>query len=267
MRPARVERARLPKSNRIVPLPCQDRARQRACGARLDARLDEKDGPQPARLDDDEFPEAVPMSETGTTQLLNRCLHRLQAGAELGREELFQHACERLRRLTRKILRDYSRLQRWQETDDVFQSAMVRLHQNLQKHTPASAQEFFQWSAKEIRRTLIDLSRHHFGPEGSAANYATPLRVPQGENTPPPHREPAGAPGDAGSLGDWTELHEQIEALPAQEKLAFDLLWYHELTQEEAAEVLGVDRRTVIRWWQSAKRLLMERMKGNMPGL
>lgn len=207
------------------------------------------------------------MPEPNTTQLLNNCLQRLQAGDQSAREELFRHACERLRRLTRKILRDYARLQRWQETDDVFQSAMLRLHQNLQTHTPASAKEFFQWSAKEIRRTLIDLSRHHFGPEGSAANYATPLRVPQGENTPPPDREPAGDSCDGDSLANWTELHEQIESLPAQERLAFDLLWYHELTQEEAAEILGVNRRTVIRWWQSAKRELAQRMKGNLPGL
>jgi RNA polymerase sigma-70 factor (ECF subfamily) len=206
------------------------------------------------------------MSESNTTQHLNHCLARLQAGDPSAREELFQRACERLRRLTRKMLRDYARLQRWQETDDVFQSAMLRLHQNLQKHTPASAQEFFQWSAKEIRRTLIDLSRHHFGPEGSAANYATPLQIEKREQPPQIH-EKVEQTNNPDCLGDWTELHQQIEALPPQERTAFDLLWYHELTQEEAAAILGVDRRTVIRWWQSAKSELVKRMKGNMPGL
>jgi len=206
------------------------------------------------------------VSESNTT-VLNRCLQRLQAGDASAREELFQRACERLRRLTRKMLRDYARLQRWQETDDVFQSAMLRLHQNLQNHTPASAQEFFQWSAKEIRRTLIDLSRHHFGPEGSAANYATPLRIEKREDTPPPDREKVEETNDPARLGDWTELHEQIELLPAEERTVFDLLWYHELTQEEAAEILGMDRRTVIRRWQSAKRNLVQRMKGNLPGI
>jgi RNA polymerase sigma factor (sigma-70 family) len=206
------------------------------------------------------------MPEANTT-VLNACLARLQAGDPAAREELFQRVCERLRRLTRKMLRDYARLQRWQETDDVFQVAMLKLHQNLQKHTPTSAQEFFQWSAKEIRRTLIDLSRHHFGPEGSAAHYATPLRLEKGDDSSPPEREKVEETNDPARLADWTALHEQIEVLPPQERTAFDLLWYHELTQEEAAEILGVDRRTVIRWWQSAKRELVQRMKGNLPGL
>jgi RNA polymerase sigma-70 factor (ECF subfamily) len=52
-------------------------------------------------------------------------LDRLQAGDESARKELINCACERLTRLTRKMLKNYPRLKRWEQTDDVFQNAAV----------------------------------------------------------------------------------------------------------------------------------------------
>jgi RNA polymerase sigma factor (sigma-70 family) len=131
---------------------------------------------------------------------------------------------------------------------------------------PDSSTEFFGWSGRVIRHTLIDLSRHYFGAEGLAANHATPARNAGGNETPP--REPAGDDRsiDPRQLAEWTKLHEQIELLPPDERILFDLLYYHEMTQQDAAEVLGVDRRTIIRRWQVARQRLMERFHGQPPG-
>ncbi len=52
---------------------------------------------------------------------------------------------------------------------------------------------------------------------------------------------------------EWTEFHQQVEALPEDEREVFNLLWYGELTQAEAAEILGIAVRTVIRRWQAAR--------------
>ena len=52
---------------------------------------------------------------------------------------------------------------------------------------------------------------------------------------------------------EWTEFHEQIEALPEEEREVFNLVWYQQLTHEQAAEVLGVTTRTVRRRWQDAR--------------
>ena len=62
---------------------------------------------------------------------VQRCLDRLQAGDEVARKDLLNAACERLLRLTRKMLRADGRLKRWEQTDDVFQNAMLRLHRSL----------------------------------------------------------------------------------------------------------------------------------------
>src|SRR2546426_1060956 len=44
-------------------------------------------------------------------------IDRLQAGDLKARDELLGHACERLRRLTRKMLKGFVRLKRWELTD------------------------------------------------------------------------------------------------------------------------------------------------------
>jgi RNA polymerase sigma-70 factor (ECF subfamily) len=53
-----------------------------------------------------------------------------------------------------------------------------------------------------------------------------------------------------------TTFHEQVAALPAEEREVFELLWYHELPLAEAAELLGVSEPTVKRRHLRARRLL-----------
>src|SRR5256885_9614190 len=50
----------------------------------------------------------------------------------------------------------------------------------------------------------------------------------------------------------WTELHEQIGALPDEEREVVGLLFYQGLSQAETAEVLGISLRTVQRRWHDA---------------
>ena len=65
---------------------------------------------------------------------------------------------------------------------------------------------------------------------------------------------------------EWTEFHEQVRALPEEEQEVFNLVWYEQLTQEQAAEVLGVTTRTVRRRWQDARyRLCKARMGEPLP--
>jgi len=57
-----------------------------------------------------------------------------------------------------------------------------------------------------------------------------------------------------------------VEALPDDEKEVFDLLWYQELTQAEAAALLNVSERTIKRRWASARLRLHEILGGELPG-
>ena len=86
-------------------------------------------------------------------------------------DKLIESASDRLLRLTRRMLRNYPHLHRWERTDDVFQTAVMRLHRSLTEVKPESVSQFFGLAATQIRRTLIDLVRHHFGPQGQAAQH------------------------------------------------------------------------------------------------
>jgi RNA polymerase sigma-70 factor (ECF subfamily) len=194
----------------------------------------------------------------GNTAELQRWLDRLRQGDEAqarqARDQLLTRAGARLEELARRMLRRYPRLRRWEQTGDVLQSAVLRLHRALAEVRPRSVGEFFGLAATQIRRELIDLSRHHFGPQGGAAHHHTDPPDSQG----PGPVENAPDRGEPASLLEWAEFHEAVGRLPDTERQAFDLLWYEGLTQKEAAAVLGVTERTVKNRWRSAKLLLAE---------
>lgn len=65
--------------------------------------------------------------DAGHTTKLQRWLDLLRRGHADARNEVVDHACERLRNLTRRMLLGYRKLRRWSETDDVLQNALLRL--------------------------------------------------------------------------------------------------------------------------------------------
>ena len=198
-----------------------------------------------------------------TLQLVG-LLDRMRAGDTTARQRIVEHACGRLRGLARKMLRRYPRVHRWEETDDVFVEAITRLDRALETVQPESPRHFYYLAATQIRRVLIDLLRRYCGPEGLGSHYDTAARTPDGEAQP--RYEADDTTGEPSSLAQWTEFHEQVEGLPDVEREAFNLLWYEQITQEEAAEVLGVTTRTIRRRWQDARyRLCKARLGEPLP--
>ena len=197
------------------------------------------------------------MAEGNTTQL-QRCLDLLRAGDEHARDALIQHACERLMRLTRKMFRGYPRLRRWEQTDDVLQVALMRLHRSLAEVKPESVPQLLGLAATQIRRSLIDLTRHHLGPEGYAAHHESDKSGSKVGNAAEQAAEPQ-------SLEQWSQFHQRVDALPGKEREVFDLLWYQGLSQTEAADAIGVDLRTVKRRWRSARIMVYDALDGQPP--
>jgi len=189
---------------------------------------------------------------------LQRLIDKVLGGDEVARSALLDHACDRLLRLTRKMLHARPDLRRWEQTDDVFQSAMIRLHRAVVDVKPESVRHFFNLAAVQIRRTLLDLAKHH---RGHAAKH---------------HTDGQPADDEGGSLHDraeqpedleaWSAFHAQVEVLPDEEKEVVNLLFYEALTQEEAASVLGISLRTVKRRWHSARCRLREKLNEPEPG-
>jgi RNA polymerase sigma-70 factor (ECF subfamily) len=192
-------------------------------------------------------------------------LDRLREGDEAARDDLMRIACRRLGRLARKMIRGYPSVRRWEQTDDVVQSASLRLWRSLEEVRPASVRDFIGLAAVQIRRELIDLARHHDGRGGPGGGHAG--RGGAGDSTgPSAPPEPGSDTDDPARLAAWTEFHDLVEALPRDEKEVFDLLWYQGLPQAEAAAVLGVTERVVRYRWRAARLRIHEQLGGRRPG-
>jgi RNA polymerase sigma-70 factor (ECF subfamily) len=156
------------------------------------------------------------------------------------------------------MLRNYPRLRRWEDTGDVFQTAVIRLYQSLTKVRPESVQDYFGLAATQVRRTLIDLARHHYGPLGQATRHysdpATSLR-------PPVVEQQAASVDQPETLDAWARFHGAVDSLPENERKVFELYWYGGLPSAEIAELLGVSVPTVKRRLRSARISLAEALR------
>ena len=186
-----------------------------------------------------------------TIDRLEDVLNRPEGSQDPAERSVLLHiAADRLMMLTRHMLRGYPRLRRWEETDDVFQEATLRLYRSLNQVSPKSTEEFFGLAALQIRRTLIDLARHHFGPHGDAGRHHSDPLILERE---PSERSHGGRSGEPQSLEEWTAFHEAVGALPDRERDVFELIWYAGATYQDAAKMLGITRRTAIRRMNRAR--------------
>ena len=193
--------------------------------------------------------------------VMGACIQRLNDGDEAAASELLNATGERLLRLTRNMLKGFPNVARWEQTDDVFQNASLRFYQALRETELTDARHYFRLAALQIRRELIDMARHYQGPQGMGSNHQTQFADQQSVESPQQY-EHAEVTNDPGHLAEWQEFHSRVEELPADEKDVFDLLWYHDLSQEQAAEVLQTSVRTVRRRWRSARLMLHDVLLG-----
>lgn len=189
------------------------------------------------------------MSDISSQQtLMGQLLRRVAGGDQAAVDDLLRHSCERLTSLTRRMLGDFQRVRRWADTGDVLQNAYMRLLGALREVKPQTPREFLALASLQIRRELIDLARHYYGPEGVGANHDSQGGAGPGLSPP----EKADLSHEPSSLAQWSELHRQIEALPDEEREIVGLLFYQGLSQAEAAALLDISLRTVQRRWHTA---------------
>jgi RNA polymerase sigma-70 factor (ECF subfamily) len=187
-------------------------------------------------------------------------LDRLRAGDAAVRDDILRASRARLEQLVRRMLRRNPALARWVEDGDVYTDAALRLLRALATTTVADTGEFMNLAAAVVRRELIDLGRHFYGPHGVGANHAS---VAPRDGGPPAPDPPA--PDDPDDLDRWAALHEAVEALPAEEREAFGLTFYHDWTQQQIAELFGVSDREVRRRLRRANEAVAAALGGRLP--
>lgn len=202
---------------------------------------------------DHETPGAMTDPEVDTLWLHDR-VARFRNGDRLAADELLRAVSVRLERLARRMLVGYPGVRTGSDTGDIVTGAMLRLMSALRDVRPVSTREFVGLASLQVRRELLDLARY-FAARGALDRVSDP-RTPDfgtahGEN-----------PAD---LELWARFHGSVDALPAEEREAFGLIYYHGHTRGQTALLLGVSERTVYRWWASACVLLNERLGGDLP--
>lgn len=193
---------------------------------------------------------------------LRSCLERLAEGDLSARDTIIEVCAARLRVLASRMLSRFPNVRRWDDTDDVFQNAAMRLHRALGQLPIDSPRAIMALAATQIHRELIDLARRHAGPQSFAANHATNLGSPTTGDTP---QMIAGAAAPADPLERWTLFHEAIAALPGELREVFHLVWYLDADQKTIAGLLGCSERTVKSRWREAREAVRAALDGQSP--
>jgi len=200
-------------------------------------------------------PTGSPRMPAGSDTQLQGLVKLAKKGDERAKSLLIDHACDRLLKLTRKMFRSFPGLRRWEQTDDVFQNSVLRLHRALGSVEIESVRHFFNLAAEMVRRELLDLKKHYYGVHGQARNHHTDFQ---------PSDEPGGVLSQTANQPDdfdrWANFHEAVSRLSAEHRELVNLLFYEALPQDEAAEALGISVRTLKRRWQETKLLLNEHL-------
>jgi RNA polymerase sigma factor (sigma-70 family) len=209
---------------------------------------------------------SVAIENETTLVLLASLVDRLKGGDPTVRDEMIRISYRRLDAMVRRMLKRDDRIGGWEEPDDVLQNAAIRLWRALEQVTPSNVDEFLGLAATQIRRELLDLARHYFGPQGQGSNQVGSGLDGGVDGTPGPRFEGVETTYDPTRLATWTEFHRAVEALPADERSLCEMLWYLGLPQEEVAKALKVDISTVKRRWRGV-RLKLHRVVKDWDGV
>jgi RNA polymerase sigma-70 factor (ECF subfamily) len=212
---------------------------------------------------------AMSQLEMTTSGLL---LERVREGDPTARGELIARFERRLRSLTRRMIREFPLVHRYEQMEDVFQAAIIRLCRALESVPLQSSRDLIRLSARQVRLELLKLAGRYRGRPGLlcldevSADSAMEMAGIQGGNPNCVHQR-VGARDESRLLDRWADFHEAAEVLPEEEREVFDLIWYQEMSQQEAAELLGVCVRTVGYRWRKARLALVAALDGQLPGL
>lgn len=193
---------------------------------------------------------AVMGDEDRTTAVVQRCLNDLNGGSspEPIVRELIAQAAGRLHILCASMLaRDYPRLMRPPlnlRAEEMLSGLVERLLKAMQKTRPPTVRQFFGLVNQHMRWELNDLARRL-----DERSHAVGL---DDECVPAPEKS------DSGLSPSTRRMLEAIDALPAEEREAFELVRLQGMTPMEVAGIVGTTERTMQRRLNRGLLLLMQ---------
>ena len=191
---------------------------------------------------------------------IDNLLKRVKKQEPKAKEELISHSLERLEKLSRRMFRKYPNLRTLEETGDIVQKLVIRLHKMLSELVPEDTKSYFRLASQNLRWVLNDLAR------SSAAKYrpknSGDLSSSTARNELLNTKDKAGGPA---SFAEWADFYEKIENLPDENRQILDLLWFQGLSQEEASQILKIPLRTLARKWMVTRVLIKSLLNNQFP--
>lgn len=180
-------------------------------------------------------------------QDVTRVLNAIQAGESVGAETLLPLVYEELRRLARsKMAREGS--DHTLQPTALVHEAWLRLVGNSQR-TWENRAHFFGAAAEAMRRILVDQARRRQRLKRGGGVVAEPLDELGLEIAVP--------------TDELLAVHEALDRLADEDPTAVELVklrYFVGMTMEEAAEALGMGKRTAENLWKYARVRLHEWM-------
>ena len=187
------------------------------------------------------------------TNALQLWVVELQAGRPNAAEPVFKSIQKSVNKLAARAFRKFPRAGRFADLDDVIQGSMIRLLSALRQIRPENTRQFYALANTAIRRELLDLIKKYYGPAGMGTHLSgMAVGNESGELDP--------ADEYRNDLDSMSAFHSAVEQLPAEEREAFSLKFYHDWPLAEIAELFQVSVRTVQRWQSNAEELLKQKL-------
>lgn len=184
---------------------------------------------------------------TAPTTKFTALLAAARAGDEEATKELFAHVYQELRRIAQHYLRA-ERSDHTLQATALVHEVYLRLFEGVTLE-PQNRAHFFAIAAQQMRQILVSHARR----KGAQRRGGARLKVPLAE------AEKLAYPAKLELLA----LHEALERFttlyPRAGQLV-ELRYFGGLTEEEAAEVLGVSLTTLKREWSFAKVWLLRQL-------
>jgi RNA polymerase sigma-70 factor (ECF subfamily) len=178
----------------------------------------------------------------------------LRAGRPNAAESTFRKIVAKVEQFARTTFKRFPRVGRFVDAEDVIQGTLIRLLAALREVRPTSRQHFYALANELIRRELLDLTKHFYGPRGHGTHVGgVAVGEAEGEHAP-------AAPDAAAELDRLAAFHEAVAELPVEEREVVALTYYHGWTQTQIADLFQVSVRTVQRWHESATATLKGRI-------
>lgn len=197
------------------------------------------------------------MSRPGTVTLqIESCLHRLKAGDEDAQGELMEAAFDRMLTITQRVVGSMVTPDKGLRASDVFQDAYLRLSHAIEQDNvnPKTAGEFLSLAARHVRFQVLDMLR---------ASKRTRDELAIDAHAGVEVEDPFSSLSKTDKAEMWICFFEAFEQLSEEERAVADLLWVWvegrggpavpNMTQSEAAEILGVSRDRVKDLWRRAR--------------